>query len=84
LWSTVDSPWVVSADAATFRSSVATLASTAAPLVLSSHLPPARDALASLSDTLFGVVGAQPYVGPDQQALEALLASFEPVPVATG
>jgi glyoxylase-like metal-dependent hydrolase (beta-lactamase superfamily II) len=84
LWSTVDSPWVISADATTFRSSVATLASAAAPLVLSSHLPPARDALATLSDTLCGVVGSQPYVGPDHQALEALLAGFEPVPVAPG
>jgi flavorubredoxin len=80
LWATVDSPWVTSVDPAAFRSSVAQLAATAPPLVLSSHLPPARDALGTLSDTLVGVVGNDPYVGPDQHALEELLASFEPVP----
>lgn len=78
LWSTVDSPWVTSVDPATFRSSLAELAATAPPVVLSSHLPPARDALSTLSDTLFDVVGTEPFVGPDQRALEELLASFEP------
>jgi glyoxylase-like metal-dependent hydrolase (beta-lactamase superfamily II) len=80
LWSTVDSPWVTSVDAPTFRSTLDRFAATAPPIVLSSHLPPARDALGTLSDTLLGVVGAEPYVGPDQRALEELLASFEPVP----
>jgi hypothetical protein len=82
LWSTVDSPWVTSVDPAAFRSRVAEFAATAAPVVLSSHLPPARDALAGLSDTLVGVVGADTYVGPDQRALEELLAGFEPAAVA--
>jgi glyoxylase-like metal-dependent hydrolase (beta-lactamase superfamily II) len=80
LWSTVDSPWVTSADPATFRSAVTGLAAAASPVVLSSHLPPARDAFPTLSETLLGVVGSAPYVGPDQRALEELLASFEPVP----
>jgi glyoxylase-like metal-dependent hydrolase (beta-lactamase superfamily II) len=80
LWSTVDSPWVAATEAAPFRSAVGALGATAAPLVLSSHLPPARSALAGLCDTLADVVGAAPYVGPDQRALEELLASFEPVP----
>jgi hypothetical protein len=84
LWSTVDSPWVASTDAAAFHSSLAMLAATDAPVVLSSHLPPARNALATLSDTLSGVVGSQPYVGPDQRALEELLAGFEPVLTPAG
>jgi hypothetical protein len=83
LWSTVDSPWVASADPSVFGSEVATLAATAAPVVLSSHLPPARDALQALSETLLDVVGAQPYVGPDQRALQELLAGFEPTAAPT-
>jgi hypothetical protein len=45
--------------------------------VLSSHLPPARD-MPCLLDTLAGTPDADPFVGPDQQALEAMLAQFEP------
>jgi flavorubredoxin len=80
LWSTVDSPWVASTDPATLRSSLQPLAATAPSVILSSHLPPARNALPMLSETLFGVAGSQPYIGPDQRALEELLAGFEPVP----
>jgi hypothetical protein len=80
LWSTVDSPWISGADPASFRSSAAELAATGAPLVLSSHLPPARDSLGLLCDTLSNAVGSAPYVGPDQRALEELLATFEPTP----
>jgi hypothetical protein len=80
MWSTVDSPWISSTDPVSFRSSAARLAATRAPLVLSSHLPPARDATAALCDTLCDAVGSAPYVGPDQRALEELLATFEPTP----
>lgn len=83
LWSTVDSPWVTAVDPATFRSAhVAQFAALDAPLILSSHLPPARDAVAELTDTLCGVAGSTPYVGPDQRALEELLAGFEPAPAS--
>jgi glyoxylase-like metal-dependent hydrolase (beta-lactamase superfamily II) len=84
LWSTVDSPWVTATDAPTFRSTLANLAATAPPVVLSSHLPPARDALGTLSDTLFDVVGMTPYEGPDQRALMELLAGFEPALTPAG
>ncbi len=47
-------------------------------VVLSSHLPPA----VGLNDVLFSHVEAAPngpeFVGPDQQALQELLARFEP------
>lgn len=46
--------------------------------MLSSHLPPARHALPALANMLLAAPGAKPYVGPDQHALEAMLASFEP------
>ena len=81
LWATVDSPWLAGVDRGTYSSTLAEFAAMAPSLMLGSHLPPARDAAASLTDMLAGTCGAQPYVGPDQQALEQLLAAFEPASV---
>jgi hypothetical protein len=80
LWASVDSPWVQhAADSPTYRASVAAMREIPARTYFSSHLPPSRDA-----ETLFGLLadapGLDPFVGPDQAALEAMLAGFEPVP----
>jgi hypothetical protein len=45
---------------------------------LCTHLPPAHSAAARLLDTLQAAPDADPFMGPDQAALEALLAEFEP------
>lgn len=81
LWSTVDSPWVTSVDRTAFRASLEPMRRLAPPVVLSSHLPAAHDATTRLLDTLEQAPDASPYVGPDQAALEAMLAEMEP---ATG
>ena len=47
------------------------------PVVLCTHLPPARAAYARLLDTLAGAPDADPFVGPDQAALQAMLAGLE-------
>ncbi len=78
LWATVDSPWVTGVDRAAFASSLEPLRQLNPDVVLCSHLPPARGVAQRLLDTLQGAPEADPFVGPDQQALEALLASFEP------
>ena len=49
--------------------------------ILSTHLPPAAGHLAEFLDVLEEVPQTAPWVGPDQQALEAMLAQFEPTPV---
>jgi hypothetical protein len=48
------------------------------PVVLCTHLPPAHAAAAQLLDTLETAPDVDPFVGPDQVALEKLLAEFEP------
>ena len=53
-----------------------------AEVTLSSHLPPAYGLTAQLYDMLAAAPQADPFVGPDQQALEQMLASFEPVGVS--
>lgn len=79
LWTAVDSPWVHGVDRGAFASSLQALRAMDPSLLLSTHLPPARDAMPALLDTLASAPDGDPFVGPDQAALEALLATFEPV-----
>jgi glyoxylase-like metal-dependent hydrolase (beta-lactamase superfamily II) len=78
LWAAVDSPWVQGVDRAAFQASIDPLRALDPTAVLSTHLP----AAVGLNDRLFSVLEEAPsapaFVGPDQQALEALLASFAP------
>jgi hypothetical protein len=78
LWATVDSPWVTSVDRTAFRASLQPLRQLDPSVVLCTHLPPAHAATTQLLDTLGIVPNADPFVGPDQAALEKLLAELEP------
>jgi glyoxylase-like metal-dependent hydrolase (beta-lactamase superfamily II) len=80
LWVTVDSPWVTGVDGAHFDASLAPLHTMAPDVVLSTHLPPARHAMPRLLDMLATTPGSDPFVGPDQAMLAAMLAQHEPVP----
>lgn len=79
LWATVDSPWLTGVDRTAFRASLEPLRRLDPPVVLSAHLPPAYQAMAQLLDTLAGAPDSEPFVGPDQGALEAMLAQLEPL-----
>lgn len=81
LWAAVDSPWVHCAHTDQYFGTVRALHDIDPDVIFSTHLPPAT----GLGDQLFDMLGqapeADPFVGPDQQALEMMLASFEPEPV---
>ncbi|MEY9877156.1 glyoxylase-like metal-dependent hydrolase (beta-lactamase superfamily II) [Streptacidiphilus sp. MAP12-33] len=77
-WASVDSPWVENVDAERFERSWQLLRERAPELVLSTHLPPASGITGQMIDTLGAVAGLAPFVGPDQAALEQMLAGFEP------
>lgn len=47
--------------------------------LLSTHLPPAIGCLDDLLVTLRRAPDADPFIGPDQRALEEMLAGFTPV-----
>ena len=83
LWAAVDSPWVHKVDAGPYMESVRATPFTDAAAVLSTHLPPAIGLSTQLAAMLADAPGADPFVGPDQAALEAMLASFQPVEAAT-
>ncbi len=84
LWAAVDSPWIQHVDAAKFGATIEPLRAFDPQAILSTHLPPALDHSAALFDMLSAAPDADPFVGPDQQALEQLLAGFEPVAAEAG
>jgi flavorubredoxin len=80
LWATVDSPWVAHVDRARYAATVRELAGCGLQLVLSTHLPPARDRRDDLLAALTDAPDLPSFTGPDQAALEAMLAGFAPSP----
>jgi glyoxylase-like metal-dependent hydrolase (beta-lactamase superfamily II) len=75
LWSTIDSPWLTHTDRSRFDQTLSELRDLQAVRVLSSHLPPATGRTPELLDILAKVVRSDPWIGPDQAALEQVLAA---------
>ncbi|MCU1641308.1 MAG: hypothetical protein JWN03_1583 [Nocardia sp.] len=80
LWAAVDSPWVHVVDEAKYLATVSVLRKFAPQRILSTHLPPADGRTPEFLDMLALAPHADPFTGPDQAALEKLLATFEPAP----
>jgi hypothetical protein len=79
LWGSADSPWVHSIDEAKFSQTLATFAAQGEmTTVLSTHLPPIRGNVDRHLKTLSMLPSTAPFVGPDQAALEAVLAEMAP------
>ena len=83
LWATVDSPWVHGVDRPSYERTVRACPAAASPLVLGTHLPPARNRSEAFIDLVAAAPSLPPFVGPDQAALEAMLAGFAPEPRAS-
>jgi flavorubredoxin len=75
-WATVDSSWLHHVDRAAFATELDRIRALEPAMVLSSHLPAAQG---STLDRLLGALAAVPdapaFVGPDQAALEQILAA---------
>lgn len=80
LWAAVDSPWVHTVDPAAYLATAQPVRAADPELILSTHLPPATGKTAEFLEMLAVAPQTSPFVGPDQRALEELLATFEPVP----
>lgn len=78
LWTSVDSPWVHTVDRTRFAATLEPLRALDPTVVLGSHLPPARGSIDRLLGVLADAPEASAFVGPDQAALEAMLADLEP------
>jgi flavorubredoxin len=80
-WATVDSPWVQKVDTALFAKELNNIREMDARLILSSHLPPAPGSMTEqLLGSLAAAPDAQPFVGPDQVALDQMLADMAGAP----
>jgi hypothetical protein len=75
-WATVDSPWLRYLDQQALEAAADRIRELAPPVVLSSHLPPAFGMLDVLLDHIATARTQPRFVGPDQAALTALLASL--------
>ncbi|MEU9036636.1 MBL fold metallo-hydrolase [Streptomyces sp. NPDC048352] len=80
LWASVDSPWAQVADRDAFLATADPLRSADPRTIFSTHLPPASGLTPRFLDTLTAVPGLTPFTGPDQAALEQMLAAFAPGP----
>ena len=78
LWATIDSPWVHNVDVQKFLGTFRLLRDLNPELVLSTLLPPAPGVTESMIDTLGSAPEESAFIGPDQAALEQMLAGFEP------
>ena len=78
LWATVDSPWVHLVDPVAYDRTLRQVRAMAPSAVLSTHLPPALHGTDVLLDNLRLAPTAAPFTGPDQRALEEMLAGFAP------
>ena len=77
LWATIDSPWVHRVDRDAFGHSLDRLREMEPTMVCSSHLPPAPGAMLDVfAGSLAMAPAADPFVGPDHAALEAMLAGM--------
>ena len=73
-WATVDSPWLHKADESILGRELDIIRRMEPKMVLSSHLPPAPGSMTNkLLASLASVPKAQPFVGPNQAALEQML-----------
>jgi flavorubredoxin len=80
-WATVDSSWLHMVDRAMFASELDRVRALKPAMVLSSHLPAAQGStLERLLRALAEVPDAPAFVGPDQAALEQMLAETTGVP----
>lgn len=75
LWSSVDAPWLSLTDASKFACTLDRYRALAPEHVLGSHLPAASGMLDTLLDHLAAARGLPAFAGPDQAALEAMLAA---------
>jgi hypothetical protein len=76
-WATIDSPWIHGVDRGAFKHTVEGIRSIEPSAVCSSHLPPAPGSmLGFMLDSLIAAPDAERFVGPDQAALEMMLAGM--------
>lgn len=73
-WGTIDAPWVHMVPSGLFRDSLTGIRDFSPKWILSSHLPPAQDMTDRLLSLLATLPESDPFIGPDQKALEEMMS----------
>jgi flavorubredoxin len=82
-WATVDAPWLHKVDRAAFARELDGIRKMAPKMVLSSHLPAAPGNMTDrFLASLAAAPTAEPFIGPDQAALEQMLKQMTEAPVS--
>jgi glyoxylase-like metal-dependent hydrolase (beta-lactamase superfamily II) len=76
LWASADSPWVHMVEPSKFGQVLDRIRRLGPKTILSAHLPPAQGKTAQLLELLAGVPTSEPFVAPNQAALEQILAQI--------
>lgn len=77
LWATIDSPWLHNVDRGVLATELDAIRKMDPTMVLSSHLPPAPGAMRErMLASLAAVPTTQRFVGPDQAALQQMVAQM--------
>jgi hypothetical protein len=79
-WTTVDSPWLHKVDRGLLASELNAIRQLDPSIVLSSHLPPAKGITDFMLDSIAAAPDSPSFVGPNQPALEAMLAEMTGAP----
>jgi len=72
-WTTIDAPWLATADKGLWVRSLDRVRSLDPRVILSCHLPPAEGLIGTLLRHLDAAFGAPPFTGPDQAQLDNLV-----------
>lgn len=75
IWAAIDAPWLQFVDERKFTANVNNVGQLKPSIVLSAHLPPAQDMTETLCQNLIAARQAPAFEGPDQAALERMLAA---------
>lgn len=76
LWTMMDSPWLHKVDERKFVADLKAIESLQPSWVLSSHLPPSNALLGEFIASIAAIPASEPFVMPNQAALEAMLAQM--------
>jgi glyoxylase-like metal-dependent hydrolase (beta-lactamase superfamily II) len=76
MWASADSPWVHGVDRATWPAHVGAMRAMEPSAIFSTHLPPSIGVPDAMWDTLVEAPDGPRFTGPDQAALEEMLAGF--------
>jgi flavorubredoxin len=77
IWACADSPWVHMVDRSKFKQGLDRIHQMSAKMILSAHLPPARNKMEQFLKLLMAIPGSEPFVAPNQTALEQMLAQMK-------